>query len=226
MNAYVGLMTRDPDIYPLYARSERIADGVIHGLGVTFAVTGASLLLIFAALGAAPASIAAVAVYGAALIATFAASAFYHMTPWEGLRPTLRRIDHAAIYLKIAGTYTPLVVLIGSAFAYVVLCIVWSLAIAGMAVRLLRRGRTGRIGPAIYLFMGWLSLLLVWPITQSFSTVVLALVMSGGLLYTVGVIFHRWESLRFSNAIWHGFVLAASGCFFAAITVGVFSQGY
>jgi hemolysin III len=214
-------MTRDPDIYPAYARAERIADGVIHGLGVSFALTGAVLLVVFAALQAEAGQIAAVIIYGAALVATFTASALYHMTPWEGLRPTLRRFDHAAIYLKIAGTYTPLVVLIGSAFAYVVLGIVWALALIGMAIRLLRRGKTGRIGPAIYLFMGWLSVLLVWPMIQSYPPLVLTLVLTGGLLYTLGVIFFRWESLRYSNAIWHGFVLAASGCFFAAITVGV-----
>lgn len=214
-------MTRDPDTYPSYARAERIADGVIHGLGVSLALTGAILLVVLAALQANGGQIAAVIIYGAALVATFTASAFYHMTPWEELRPTLRRFDHAAIYLKIAGTYTPLVVLIGSAFAYVVLGIVWALALIGMAIRLLRRGKTGKIGPAIYLFMGWISVLLVWPMMQSYPPVVLTLVLIGGLLYTLGVIFFRWETLRYSNAIWHGFVLAASGCFFAAITVGV-----
>ncbi len=214
-------MTRDPDIYPAYARSERIADGVIHALGVTFAIVGAILLIVFAALGAQAGEIAAVVIYGGALMATFLASAFYHMTPWETLRPTLRRIDHAAIYLKIAGTYTPLVVLIGSAFGYVVLAVVWALALGGAAWRLIKRGKTGVIGPAIYLFMGWLSVLLVWPMIQSLPVSVLVLVLIGGLLYSAGVIFHVWETLRFSNAIWHGFVLAASACFFAAITVGV-----
>ena len=216
-------MNRDPDIYPAYARSERIADGLIHALGVIFAVVGAVVLIVFAALGAHAGEIAAVAIYGGALMATFLASAFYHMTPWEALRPTLRRIDHAAIYLKIAGTYTPLVVLIGSAFAYVILGIVWTLALGGAVWRLFKRGKTGVIGPAIYLFMGWLSVLLVWPMIQSLPVSVLVLVLAGGLLYSAGVIFHVWESLRFSNAIWHGFVLAASGCFFAAITVAVLS---
>jgi hemolysin III len=218
-------MTRDPDLYPTYARSERIADGVIHGLGVALARAGAAVLVILGVLSAKAGQIAAASIYGGALVATFAASACYHMTPLERLRPTLRRLDHAAIYLKIAGTYTPLVVLIGSAFAYVVLGVVWALAVAGMAIRLLKQGKTGRIGPAIYLFMGWLSLLLVWPMMQSFSPSVLTLVLVGGLLYTVGVIFFRWESLRYSNAIWHGFVLAASGCFFAAITLGMVAQG-
>ena len=221
---YPCIMTHDPDIYPAYARSERIADGVIHMFGVTLAITGAVLLIVFAALGARTGYTAAVAVYGAALIGTFTASAFYHMTPWETLRPTLRRVDHAAIYLKIAGTYTPLVVLIGSAFAYGILGVVWALALGGALFRLLRPGKMGQIGPALYLFMGWLSLLLVWPMVQVLSVPALILVVAGGLLYSLGVVFFRWESLRFSNAIWHGFVLAASGCFFAAITLGVMIQ--
>jgi hemolysin III len=218
-------MTRDPDVYPSYARSERIADGVVHACGVILAVTGAVLLIVFSALGTDAGRITAVAIYGGALIATFVASALYHMTPWEPLRPALRRLDHAAIYLKIAGTYTPLVVLIGSAFAYVVLGIVWTLALGGAIWRLVKRGKTGAIGPAIYLFMGWLSVLLVWPMVHALSLPVLVLVAAGGLLYSAGVIFFLWESLRFSNAIWHGFVLVASACFFAAISVGVFTSG-
>jgi hemolysin III len=217
-------MDRDPDLYPRYARAERIADGVMHALGVTFALTGAVVLITFAALSASGGQIAAVSVYAGALIATFTASAFYHLTPWERLRPALRRVDHAAIFLKIAGTYTPFVVLIHSAFAYAVLALVWTLALGGALLRLLKRGKLGRIQTWTYLLLGWLSLLLVWPMVQTLPVPATALVLTGGLLYSAGVIFFRWESLRFSNAIWHGFVLAASACFFAAITLGVLTQ--
>jgi hemolysin III len=216
-------MERDPDLYPRYGRAERIADGVMHALGVTFALTGAVLLIVFAALSTTGGQIAAVSVYGGALIATFTASAFYHLTPWEKLRPALRRVDHAAIFLKIAGTYTPFVVLIHSAFAYVVLAIVWSLALGAAMVRLLKRGKLGHIQTWTYLLLGWLSLLLIWPMVQTLPAPATVLVAVGGLLYSFGVIFFRWETLRFSNAIWHGFVLAASVCFFAAISVGVFA---
>lgn len=217
-------MDRDPDLYPRYGRAERIADGVMHALGVTFALTGAVLLITFAALSASGGQIAAVSVYAGALIATFTASAFYHLTPWERLRPALRRVDHAAIFLKIAGTYTPFVVLIHSAFAYAVLALVWTLALGGALLRLLKRGKLGHIQTWTYLLLGWLSLLLVWPMVQTLPVPATALVLTGGLLYSAGVIFFRWESLRFSNAIWHAFVLAASACFFAAITLGVLTQ--
>ena len=203
--------------YPAYARSERIADGTIHALGLLFALTGATGLIVWSAVHAGAGHIAALSVYGAALIATFAASAFYHMTPWERLRPWLRRVDHAAIYLKIAGTVTPLAVLLGTPFAYTVMAAVWALAAVGMVKKLFFWQVPGRFGPALYLVMGWMGALLLvagWSVWPGAS---LALIAVGGLLYTGGVVFFSWESLKFSNAIWHGFVVAASVCFFAAI---------
>lgn len=216
-------MTPQHEEYPTYARSERIADGVIHALGVIFALAGAILLVSLSAWSeeARIDRTVAVAIYGGALIATFSASAFYHMTPWTRLRPLLRRIDHAAIYFKIAGTYTPLVVLIGSAFAYAILAVVWAIALGGAVAKLFFWKSPGRLGPTLYLLMGWLSIALVWSLAMTLPVASTALVVIGGLLYSAGVIFFVWEGLRFSNAIWHGFVLAASACFFAAIAMGV-----
>ena len=215
--------------YPTYPRAARIADGLIHLLGVILAITGAVGLIVATALWAyqgqiGGGTVAAVAVYGLALIATFVASAFYHLTPWERLRPTLRRIDHAAIYLKIAGTYTPLVVLIGSGFGYVILALVWILAVVGAVAKLFFWAAPGRLAPGLYLGLGWLSLALIWSLAHSLPVSATALIVMGGLLYSAGVIFFNWESFKFSNAIWHGFVLIASGCFFAAITLGTFAQ--
>ena len=207
-------------MYPRYARSERIADGTMHALGLTSALTGAVILIVWSALHLGAGQTMALSVYGAALIATFAASAFYHMTPWEGLRPTLRRIDHAAIYLKIAGTYTPLVVMIGSAFSYGVLALVWALALFGIVQKLFFWRVPGRFGPALYLVMGWMGLAvfwMAWPLLPLPATILIAV---GGGLYTFGVIFYAAERLKFSIAIWHGFVIAASACFFAAIAMG------
>ncbi|MCZ4289647.1 PAQR family membrane homeostasis protein TrhA [Hoeflea alexandrii] len=203
-------------MYPSYTRSERVADGSMHAIGVTGAVLGAILLLVWAAPVASPWEVTAIAVYAVTLIATFTASAFYHMTPWESIRPVLRRIDHAAIYLKIAGTYTPLVVMIGSGLAYVVLAIVWALAIVGMTLKLVFWSTPGRFGPALYLIMGWMSVVLVW---SSWEALPFGYIVAGGLLYTVGVVFHASKNMKFANAIWHGFVVAASACFFVAITV-------
>ena len=207
--------------YPIYSRAERIADGTIHSIGVILAVTGAVLLIVFSA-GLGASTVAGVSVYAAALIATFVASACYHMTPWEGVRPILHRIDHAAIFLKIAGTYSPLVVLIGTGFGYVILGIVWALALVGAFARVFFRSSPARLATTLYLVMGWLSIALIWSLARTLPIGATALVVAGGVLYSLGVIFFVWESLRFSNAIWHGFVLAASACFFAAIAMGTF----
>lgn len=203
-------------MYPTYTRSERVADGSMHAIGVTGAVLGAIMLLVWSVPDASPWEVTAIAVYAATLIGTFTASAFYHMTPWESLRPTLRRIDHAAIYLKIAGTYTPLVVMIGSGLAYVVLAVVWALAVIGMVLKLVFWSTPGQFGPALYLIMGWMSVVLVW---SSWEALPFGYILAGGLLYTVGVVFHAAKNMKFANAIWHGFVVAASACFFVAITV-------
>lgn len=209
-------------MYPSYTRSERVADGSMHAIGVTGAVLGAILLLVWAAPVASPWEITAISVYAITLIATFTASAFYHMTPWESLRPALRRIDHAAIYLKIAGTYTPLVVMIGSGLAYVVLAVVWALAVIGMTLKLVFWSKPGQFGPALYLIMGWMSIVLFW---SSWQELPIGYIITGGLLYTIGVVFYAAKKMKFSNAIWHGFVIAASACFFAAIAGLVTQQG-
>ena len=213
-------MNHAPLAYPAYARSERIADGIVHALGVTFALTGAGILTTFAILHADSGRALAVSIYGLALIGTFLASACYHMTPWERARPTLRRIDHAAIFLKIAGTCTPLAALVGGAFAWAVLGLIWVVALFGAASRVFFWQEPGWRGVALYLGLGWLGVLLLWPLAAALPPPALLLTVVGGVLYTLGVVFFAWESLKFSNAIWHAFVLAASGCFFAAIAMG------
>ncbi len=208
-------------MYPNYARTERIADGTMHAIGVLGASTGAIALIVWSAGVASAGQVAAIAIYGATLIATFAASALYHFTPWEHVRPLLRRFDHAAIYLKIAGTYTPLVVMVGSGFAYAVLAVVWSLAFVGMVLKLFFWRTPGRFGPALYLVMGWLSLALIWSLWPIVPAPAMLLMAAGGLLYTSGVPFYASETMKYATAIWHGFVVAASACFFAAIAISV-----
>ncbi len=208
-------------MYPAYDRGERIADGAMHTLGVTGALAGAVAMLVWGVLHLDAGQLTALAIYTAALIATFCASAFYHMTPWEHLRPTLRRIDHAAIYLKIAGTYTPLVVLIGSGFAYALLALVWVLAVFGMVQKLFYWTTPGKYGPLLYLALGWMGVAVIWTALPVLPTSATGLIAAGGLLYTLGVVFFSWDSLRYSLAIWHGFVVTASACLFAAIALSL-----
>jgi len=154
------------------------------------------------------------------MLAAFSASAIYHMTPWKHMRPIFRRFDHAAIFLKIAGTYTPLVVLIGSNFSFLVLGAVWATALFGVIRRLFYWSEPGMGSTLLYMGLGWASMALVWPMIQTIPAISFWLVLTGGITYTIGIIFYKWESLKYSNAIWHGFVLAASGCFFIAIFLG------
>lgn len=201
-------------MYPTATIPERIADGAVHILGVTGAILGTIFLLNIGQLTP------AIAIYGIALIATFSASAIYNMMPFDAPRPLLRRIDHAAIYLKIAGTYTPLVVMIGSGFAYLILAIVWGLAALGITLKLFFWRSPGRFGPALYLIMGWLSIGLIWQLVPIAPANVVWLIAAGGLIYTLGVPVYAAKSMPFSTAIWHGLVVVASACFFAAIALG------
>ena len=206
--------------YP-YSAKETLADASVHALGLVGATAAGTLLIFYVAHTQDSTQIAATSVYTGLLILALLASAAYHMLPWDRWRPMFHRIDHAAIYLKIAGTYTPLVVLIGSAFAYGVLAVIWTVAVLGAVAKLSFWATDSRGSLPLYLVLGWASVLLIWPMWQTLPGAAVALIAAGGLLYTVGTVFYAMKALRFQNAIWHGFVLAASTCFFCAVSVGV-----
>ena len=213
--------------YPIYSRGERLADGAIHVIGITLAC--AAVIWLFLWLPGTPgghdATVntiwPAMAVYCAALVVMLGASGAYHMLAYTQWRPRLRRLDHAAIYVKIAGTFTPLAVLLGTAFGYVTLGVVWALALIGAVAKLARDPEQLRGGFWPYVFLGWLGLALFVPLTPVLPWVSVGLILAGGLLYTAGIAFFAWEQLRYSNAIWHGFVLLASACLFAGIVAAV-----
>ncbi|MEM7216540.1 MAG: hemolysin III family protein [Pseudomonadota bacterium] len=218
-------MTQVQSSYPAYAKSELIADAIVHLLGITFALAGSIYLLGWATAELGSGQITALSVYCTTIVLAFGASAFYHMTPWENFRPLLRRFDHAAIYFKIAGTYTPLVVMIGSLSSYIVLGLVWTLATVGSLFKLFdREFHSRKSGTFLYLALGWMCVLIIYPLGFVVPENSIWLIISGGLIYTAGVVFYKWESLMYSNAIWHGFVFVASCCFFAAITLGAFYE--
>ncbi|APE44298.1 hemolysin III [Sulfitobacter alexandrii] len=204
--------------YP-YSRSETVADGAVHVAGLALAIP-ASILLLIEAAGSDRLTTAA-ALYAGCMLFAFIASAVYHLSPVDKTRPLLNRIDHAAIYFKIAGTYTPFVALIGSGFAYVVLAIVWALALVGAVAKLWFWGTDGRGSLALYLLMGWLAVLLFWPMWQVLPPAALFLVGTGGIIYSVGAWVFAKPEFRFQNAIWHSFVLSASTCFFAAVAIAL-----
>lgn len=203
--------------YPNYSRAERIADGVVHVLGVGLAVSGVSVLFALTAGRLGWVELTATGVYAAALILMLSASGAYHLLAHTPARPILRRIDHAAIYVKIAGTFTPLSVLLGTGFGYVILILVWVAAITGAGVKLMTGPGRMTTGWMPYFALGWAGVLLMVPLWGVLSGPSLVLIVAGGLLYTAGILFYRWERLPFANAIWHGFVLLASGAFLGGI---------
>lgn len=202
-----------------YTPREIVADGVVHGLGVVAGMMGAVALVITALtahLGFG--GRAAVMLYATALILMLGVSAVYNLYPVGPRKWLLRRADHALIYLMIAGTYTPLVALVGSgAQAYVLLAVVWAIAAIGIALKLFRPGRYDRLSIALYLILGWSGLLAYESVIAALKPTALWLLAIGGVLYSVGVVFHVWRRLPFQNAIWHAFVLAAMACHYGSI---------
>jgi len=210
-----------------YTRREILADGVIHFLGVAFGVAGAIAIVILAALARLPAlEQGAVAIYAAALVSMLGVSATYNMWPVGRRKWLLRRADHALIYLMIAGTYTPLVALVGNGtVAWSLLGGVWLVAGIGIALKLTLPGRFDRAAIGLYLLLGWSGLAAYDSVIARLQPDALWLLAAGGLLYSFGVVFHVWRSLPFQNAIWHAFVLAATACHFGAVLGTVIQAG-
>lgn len=208
--------------YPAYSRAERIADGTVHVLGVSTALGAVFALFTLGAERMTAAHLyTATLIYAAALIIMLSASAAYHILADTAARPVLRRLDHAAIYVKIAGTATPLCVLLDTAFGYLMLTAMWVLALFGAAAKL--RARRGRMttGWLPYVALGWIGVLLFIPLMAVLPAKSLWMILAGGLIYTSGVVFYAWEGLRFGNAIWHLFVLVATACFFLGISESI-----
>jgi hemolysin III len=201
-----------------YDRAEVIADGIIHALGLVLGVAG--VLSLFVQVRAqAPARITAALIYGAGLLTVLSLSATYNLWPISPAKWVLRRFDHAAIYLLIASTYTPFLTHIADPGASRLLIGVWLVACAGMVLKLTYPDRLERLSILLYLGLGWSGVLIYERVITGLPPVILWLLAVGGVLYSAGVLFHLWEKLRFHNAVWHAFVLAAAGCHFCAVFV-------
>lgn len=198
----------------VYTRNEVRADALVHGAGILAALAGSIVLLAHAGVSF------VLAAYLFGLIVMLACSAAYNLTPPSQLKWILRRFDHSAIFLLIAGTYTPLLPFLPDASQSRTLGLVtWLGAAAGIAMKFLFPGRFDRLAILIYLALGWVVLTAAGAFIQVLPPQVMSLIVAGGILYTAGIIFHLWEGLKYHNAIWHGFVAAAAACHFAAITM-------
>jgi len=201
-----------------FDRAELIADGVVHGLGIAFGLIAATTLIVLTGIYASTAQIVSVSIYAAGLVAMLGISATYNLWPVSPVKWLLRRFDHSAIYVLIAATYTPFLVEMNDRVVGIALLVgVWSVATAGIALKVFYPGRFDKLSVGLYLALGWSGVMAYDSIVASLPGTVLWLIAAGGVLYSLGVIFHAWERLRFQNAIWHSFVLLAAACHYTAV---------
>jgi hemolysin III len=197
-----------------YDRAEVIADGIVHALGVAFGLAALPILM----LQVCHARITAALIYGTGLLTVLCLSAVYNLWPISPTKWVLRRFDHAAIYLLIASTYTPFLTHLADAAAFSLLAGVWVGAGAGIILKLACPARFERLAIPLYLGLGWSGLILPGPAAAGLPSTAVWLLAVGGVLYSAGVIFYLWETLRFHSAVWHAFVLAAAACHFCAVS--------
>ena len=201
-----------------YDRVELIADGVVHAIGILSGVIAATVLVVLTAIYASPRDIVVVSIYVAGLLSMLGLSATYNLWPVSPTKWVLRRLDHSAIYVLIAATYTPFIIELGnSVFAVALLIGVWCVAVFGIALKLCWPGRFERLSVGLYLALGWSGLMLYDSVVAGLPRMALWFVLAGGALYSLGVIFHAWRRLRFQNVIWHCFVLSGAACHYTAV---------
>ncbi|RLJ19272.1 hemolysin III [bacterium endosymbiont of Escarpia laminata] len=194
-----------------YSLGEEIAHAVTHGVGIPLSIAGLVILVAFSSLYGDAWHIISSTIYGVTLILCYTASTLYHGIPLPRAKPLLRQLDHASIFLLIAGTYTPFTLVnLRGPWGWTLFGLVWGIALAGMALELIARKRYKRLSISLYLGLGWLVVIAIQPMLESVGTGGLLLLLAGGLCYSLGVIFYVWKRLAYHHAVWHLFVLGGS----------------
>lgn len=202
--------------------AEELANTITHGIGLALSLAGFVVLMVLAAMRGSAWHIVSCAIYGATLVCLYAASTLFHGIPSPRRKRALRIFDHCAIYLLIAGTYTPfLLVNLRGGWGWSLLGIVWGLAMAGILFKFWFVDHFRIFSTAVYLLMGWLAVIAVKPLLVSVPASGLLCLLAGGLLYTLGVVFYAWKSIPYNHLIWHLFVLAGSACHYFAVLYSV-----
>ena len=201
---------------------EELANSVTHGIGLGLSVAGFSALLVLATVHGGDRRIVSCAIYGVSLICVYAASTLYHGLRSQRVKHIFKVFDHSAIFLLIAGTYTPfLLVNLRGGWGWSLLGIVWGLAVAGIVLKFWFVDRYPILSTGGYVLMGWLALIAVKPLLQAVPTIGLIWLLAGGLMYTVGVAFYAWKRIPYNHVIWHLFVMAGSACHYFAVVYSV-----
>ena len=201
-----------------YTMSEEIAHSVTHGLGILFSITALTMLVAYSVLNGDVWHVVSSSIYGGTLIILYSASTLYHGVFHLKVKSLLKQIDHASIYLLIAGTYTPyFLVSLRDSAVWNLFILIWIFAILGVIFEFIHIKALKKVSLALYLGMGWLAVLLINPLMAHVATDGLILLIAGGLAYTFGVVFYVWKTLPYNHAIWHLFVLAGSVLHFLSI---------
>lgn len=199
-------------------RREEIANAVVHGIGALLGCAALSLLVVFASLRGSAYHIVSCSIYGATLVVLYTLSALYHALRGDRAKRIFRTLDHSAIFLLIAGTYTPfLLVTLRGAWGWSLFGVLWGMAGLGIVLEWVCRGRFRVLSVPVYLIMGWIALLALRPLTAALAGMGLTLVIAGGVTYTLGVVFYVMKRVPFAHTVWHAFVLGGSVCHFFAV---------
>ena len=221
-------MSRSPSLNSLRARKradhlvdlrDEIASALTHGLGAVLALAGGAVLITLAAIHGDGWQLGASIVFGITLLLLYTASTLYHAIQHPVAKGRLKVFDHCAIYLLIAGTYTPFTLIgLRGPWGWGLFIAIWTIAIAGVVFKLFYTGRFKLLSTLIYIAMGWLVVVAIKPLLTSVDPWTLGWLLAGGLFYTLGTFFYHRESIRYSHAIWHLFVIGGSVCHFVAVT--------
>lgn len=197
--------------------SEDLANSLTHGIGLVLGVTALVFLVLTAMRNGSAIAVVSASIYGSTLVLLYAASTFYHALRAGRAKSVFGVLDHSAIFLLIAGTYTPFTLVgLGGGWGWSLFGVVWGLAVLGIVAESVTRGRARRLQVVLYLAMGWMAVVAIRPFLTSLSPSALSLLLAGGLFYTFGVVFYR-SRRRYHHAIWHVFVLLGSAAHFFAV---------
>jgi len=197
---------------------EELANSLTHGFGLMLAIVGLIVLVVFAASGGDPMQIVAFSVFGATTVALYLASTLYHSARHPRFKRFMRFVDHAAIYLLIAGTYTPFLLLnMRDSVGLMMLGVIWGLAALGIFAKIFHMDRYPFLTPIIYIIMGWICLFGLRPAMEAIHPSGLLMLLAGGIAYTGGVVFFVLDRMPYNHAIWHGFVMSGTALHYFAV---------
>jgi hemolysin III len=194
-----------------FSITEEIWHAITHGVGLGLSIAGLVVLVVFSAMDGTVLSVTSAAIFGAALIILYGSSTLYHAITHTKVKKIFQQLDHASIYVLIAGTYTPITLLtLEGAWGWSIFAVIWVSALLGISLKMIYPNRFETFSLILYMIMGWMIVIAIQPMLENMESGGLWFLLAGGLFYTIGIIFYVWDNLAFNHAIWHLFVLGGS----------------